>query len=87
MNRMTKALLCLLAAIAVLMAYRGTSEPALNRSSRVIIQIAYMNGYVAALREDLATIEKLKDDPELMREVVEQKAEEYVAQVYEMNQD
>ncbi len=87
MNRVTKALLCLLAAGAVLLAYRGTSQPALNRSSRVIIQIAYMNGYVAALREDTEMIEKLKGDSKRMREVVEQKAEEYVAQVYEMNQD
>ena len=87
MKKITKALFCLLAATAVVLADGGTSQSALNRSSREIIQIAYMNGYVAALQEDAERIRKLKEDSNLMREVVEQKAEEYLARVYEMNRD
>lgn len=87
MKSITKALFCLLAAAAVVLADGGTSQSALNRSSREIIQIAYMNGYVAALQEDAERIRKLKEDSTLMREVVEQKAEEYLARVYEMNKE
>ena len=87
MKKITKTLFCLLAATAVVLADGGTSQSALNRSSREIIQIAYMNGYVAALQEDAERIRKLKEDSNLMREVVEQKAEEYLARVYEMNRD
>lgn len=85
MKNITKALFCLLAAAAVVLADGGTSQSALNRSNREIIQIAYMNGYVAALQEDAERIRKLKEDSTLMREVVEQKAEEYLERVYEMN--
>jgi hypothetical protein len=44
-----------------------------------------MNGYVAALKEDMDRIQSLKGDPDLMRHVVEQAAEAYIQRVYKMN--
>ncbi len=87
MNRIRKALFSFPAAAAVVLCCWGAAQPGLSRTNRIIIQVAYMNGYVAAVREDTEQIRKLREDPELMREVVEQAAAEYVQRVYDMNKD
>lgn len=49
------------------------------------IFVAYMNGYVAALKLDIAKIEAIKADKQLMKTVVMDAAREYVHQVEDMN--
>lgn len=85
MQLLKKAGLSVFVSLLVLFSASETSFPALSADSRKIIQIAYMNGYVAALKEDMERIRSLKQDPDLMRHVVEQAAANYVQRVYEMN--
>ena len=49
------------------------------------IFMAYMNGYVAALKLDIVKIEAMKTDKNLMKTVVMEAAREYVQQVGDMN--
>ena len=61
----------------------GVSRSVLTQSNREIIQIAFMNGHVAALREAAERTREPRQDPELMRRVMEVAAAEYLRKVYE----
>ena len=58
-----------------------------NLTSRMqnAIFVAYMNGFVAALKLDIGKIEAMKADRKLMKTVVMDTAREYVHKVEGMN--
>jgi len=61
------------------------SHSALNTGYRKAIEIAYMNGYVEALRPDLDKIGELKQNPSLFEKTVKTAAKRYVKRVAAMN--
>ena len=63
----------------------GTSYSAITSRYYDIIRIAYMNGYVSAVRLDIDDIKKLKKNPALLKETVETNAAGYLDRVSELN--
>jgi len=51
-----------------------------------IIKIAFMNGYVRALRTDDRSLRILRENRDIMERVVKAEAEKYMAEVSAMNQ-
>jgi hypothetical protein len=62
------------------------SAPLTERDAR-LIEIAYMNGFVAAVQLDAETIAKLKNDKELLRKFVLEKSKAYVDYIRHLNKD
>ena len=62
------------------------SAPVTERDAR-LIEIAYMNGFVAAMQLDAQTIADLKKDKELLRKLVVEKSKAYVDFVRGLNDD
>ena len=57
----------------------------LTSRMRNAIFMAYLNGYVSALKLDIERIQLMKTDKKLMKEIVLEAAREYVQQVEDMN--
>jgi hypothetical protein len=63
----------------------GLSHSALNTGYRKALEVAYMNGYVEALKADLDKIEELKQNPSLFEKTVKEAAARYLKRVSAMN--
>lgn len=64
-----------------------SSSPAITSRYHDIIRIAYMNGYVSAVRQDIDTIRKLQNDSTLLKETVMTHAAVYLDRVSQLNAD
>ena len=77
----------ILVCLACLFAGVGISFSALTAGYAEVIKIAYMNGFIEAVNQDMAQIQRLKDAPDLLRTSVTASAEQYVERVSRLNQE
>ncbi len=61
------------------------TAPAISQRDSDIIKIAYINGYLAALKLDPADAEKLKKEEPLLKQTVEKAAAKYLEVINSMN--
>ena len=85
MKRKIKYFTLVLAIFIIFFTGINASYSALKGSYIKIIQIAYMNGYLAAIQQDMDRIRKIKNDEFLLKRTVETASEKYVDLVYRMN--
>ena len=83
-SRLKLAVIFLVLAV-LLLAGRTRVAPALTVRDSDIVRIAFMNGYLAALKLDPAELEKLKSDEKLLRQTVEKAAAQYLDAIDTMN--
>jgi hypothetical protein len=78
---------CLIAILLTGSIYPVAFDATAGLTSRMrnAIFIAYMNGYVSALKLDIKRIQLVKTDKKLMKEIVLEAAREYVQEVEDMN--
>jgi hypothetical protein len=69
----------------LLLVGRARVAPALSPRDNDIVRIAFMNGYLAALKLDPARSEQLKRDEKLLRQIVEKAAADYLNLINTMN--
>ncbi len=67
------------------LAGRTRTAPAISQRDSDIIKIAYINGYLAALKLDPADAEKLKKEEPLLKQTVEKAAAKYLEVINTMN--
>ena len=65
----------------------GIAYSSLKAGYGKVIKIAYMNGYVDAVTQDLEAIQAIKKDQGLLKKTVEASAENYVARVSLLNEE
>ncbi|MFC1823809.1 hypothetical protein ACFL9T_13955 [Thermodesulfobacteriota bacterium] len=87
MKRKTKLLIIFFMLVFITATGVKFSYPALRDSHRLIIRIAFMNGYLSALNLKMEEIKKLKEDKSSLPEKVKKAAESYLNRVYNMNQE
>lgn len=73
--------------LVVFTAGAGISYSALKSGFGKVIKIAYMNGYVDAVRLDLERIKELKGNADVLRDIVQASSEEYLKKVSKLNQE
>ncbi|MBW1801958.1 MAG: hypothetical protein JRJ85_14645 [Deltaproteobacteria bacterium] len=86
MKRKTK-ILTLPALVIVLLFMLLSSASALRRTHRKIIEIAFMNGYITALKLDFEMIKRLKEDKSMLKEKIQKDTEDYLVKVYSLNKE
>lgn len=72
--------------ISILLGSLTTAYSILSRKDSSIIRIAFMNGYIEALKLDVEQIRKLENDKTLLRKTVKSAAENYLAKIEGLNQ-
>ena len=85
MKSVKKWAMGVVAFLLVLVLGMGISYSSLKAGYTKVIKIAYMNGYVDAVRQDPETIEKLKADAGLLRTTVESRSDDYLEKVSRLN--
>jgi hypothetical protein len=63
----------------------NTAYSVLNMRDYKLIRIAFMNGYVAALKLSAAEKEKMENDKALLIKTVKSSAESYIGKVEDIN--
>ncbi len=63
----------------------GLSFSALKAGYKKAIEIAFMNGYVNALKQDIGEIKKLQENRELLKARVKHASKQYVDMVNRLN--
>ena len=86
MHKMIKLfiLISVIGAVSLISIY-SESSAGLDEKIKNAIYVAYMNGYVAALKLDMERIMQIKKDRELMKAHIQSAAREYIAVVESMN--
>ncbi|MBN2124597.1 MAG: hypothetical protein JW821_09915 [Deltaproteobacteria bacterium] len=87
MNRKTRFIVCGLIVLVLTFASLRVAYSQLGHTYAQVIRIAYMNGYVAAMRQDMEEIRRLKEDETRFREKVEDAAKAYLNTVSKMNME
>ena len=64
-----------------------SSASALRNSHRKIIEIAFMNGYITALKLNIEKIRQLKEDKSMLLEKVEEETKKYLEKVQSLNKE
>lgn len=85
MSSRLKLIIIFFVLFLLLLAGRTRNAPAITPRDSDIIRIAYINGYLAALKLDPADSEKLKKDETLLRQTVEKAAAGYLNVINTMN--
>ena len=77
-------IITVLAGISVLL-YVTASYSGLTASYRGIIRVAYMNGFMEAVKMDPEALNRIRLESALLQESVEEAAERYVRKVDDLN--
>lgn len=85
MNMRIKVLALLTALFIFLVAGAGLIYPAIKERDADIIKVAFMNGYLAALKLSDDDLKKIKGDEALLKQTVEKAANNYLALINSMN--
>ena len=59
---------------------------ALSKAEEDALNVAFQNGYVACLEMDADEFQKIKADPELTKQKVQEAAQSYLARIRKMNE-
>lgn len=86
MARKMKLLLIVLLFLCI--AFNGVTYTysAINEKIYVTIRVAYMNGFIDAMAQDIKKIEQIKENRAILKEEVQQASERYEKYVREMNE-
>ena len=71
--------------VLILLGSLNTAYSILSRKDFNIIRIAFMNGYLSALKLDIEEKKKLENDEVLLAKTVKSAAEEYLTKVERLN--
>ena len=85
MKRRIKLLTISLTLFILIFSGINSAYSALKEGHRKIIRVAYMNGYIAALKLDLEEIRELRKDKSLLKLSVKDAANRYLERVSQMN--
>ena len=86
MKRKTK-ILTLTVLVIVLLFMLISSASALKRTHRKIIEIAFMNGFITALKLDFEKVKQLKEDKSKLKERVQEETKKYLGKVQSLNKE
>jgi len=87
MTKQSKCIVISVLLVTFVVIGAGYTYSAINQRIYDTIKVAYLNGYVDALKLDIKKIERLKSDDGEMRTTVMEEAEAYVAKVMELNNE
>jgi len=85
MKRRIKLLTISLTLLILVFSGFNSAFSALKEGHRKIIRVAYMNGYIAALKLDPDEIKELRKDKSLLKLTVKVAAKGYLERVSQMN--
>lgn len=86
MKRKMKILILAVLAILLLSVFISSAS-ALRNSHRKIIEVAFMNGYITALKLDIENINQLKEDKSLLKKRVQEETKKYLGMVQSLNRE
>lgn len=72
--------------VSILLGSLTTAYSLLSRKDYSVIRIAFMNGYLEALKLDVEQIKKMENDKVLLSKTVKAAAENYLTRVEGLNQ-
>jgi hypothetical protein len=86
MKRKTK-ILALTVLVIVFLFMLVSSASALRNTHRKIIEIAFMNGYIAAFTLNFESYKQLKEDKAMLKEKIREEAKKYLEKVKSLNKE